>query len=241
MKNSFVLYTAYQAHIELLSMEQRGVLLTAIMAHAVDAELPEMDGMTKMAFSFIREDLDRAADKYEKTCEARRKAGCKGGRPKKEEEEKAKKANGFFEKQTKAKKPDNDNDNENENENENEKEDDSSATADELTRKRVVETWNSQLEPLGITPVGAIKVGTKRAQMLRARVKEYGLAYILDAIRTASECSYLRDVTWFNIDWFLRPNNFQKVAEGNYRDRKAQADRMSWVDSWAGGEVYDQR
>lgn len=105
MKQSFVLYTSYQEQIELLNMEQRGALFTAIMAYASDCDLPEMDGITAMAFSFIKADLDRDREKYEKTCEARREAGKMGGRPKANGY--GEKANGFFEKQTKAKKPDN--------------------------------------------------------------------------------------------------------------------------------------
>ena len=96
MKSSFVLYTAYMAQIELLNMEQRGTLLTAIMSYSAWEELPEMDSVTQMAFAFIKADLDRDAEKYQKTCDARKEAGKLGGRPK---------ANGFSEKQTKAKKP----------------------------------------------------------------------------------------------------------------------------------------
>lgn len=96
MKNSFVLYTAYMKQINLLNMEQRGILLTAIMSYSAGEELPEMDGITQMAFAFIQSDLDRDAEKYQKTCDARKEAGKMGGRPK---------ANGFSEKQTKAKKP----------------------------------------------------------------------------------------------------------------------------------------
>lgn len=123
MKESFLLYTKYAENIEMLTMEQRGILFTAIMNYAAEKELPEMDGMVKMAFSFIRSQMDLDAEKYNDVCRKRAEAGKKGGRPKKEEaEEKAngfsddtKKANGFFEKQEKAKKPDNDNDNDNEN------------------------------------------------------------------------------------------------------------------------------
>ena len=92
MKPSFVLYTSYRQQIDLLTMEQRGVLLTAIMAYVSEDEMPEMDGMTQMAFSFIRADLDKNEEKYQKTIDARREAGKKGGRPK---------ANGFSEKQKK--------------------------------------------------------------------------------------------------------------------------------------------
>ena len=103
-KNSFLLYTEYAKHIKLLSMEQRGALLTAIMAYETDEEMPEMDGMTQMAFSFIKEQLDRDSERHESTCQKRSEAGKRGGRPKANvsfEEEKtneSKKSNCFSEK-----------------------------------------------------------------------------------------------------------------------------------------------
>ena len=107
MKNSLVIYTSYQEQLSLLTMEQRGVLLTAILAYASGDDMPEMDGITCMAFAFIKADIDRDAERYEKICEARREAGKKGGRPKaKGYEEITKKANGYFEKENN---PDNDN------------------------------------------------------------------------------------------------------------------------------------
>ena len=100
---SFVMYSDYMQHLELLSMEQRGVFITAVMAYASGAELPEMDGMVKMAFSFTKAQIDRDSEQYRKTLEARREAGKQGGRPKangfSEKQKKAKKANGFSEKQ----------------------------------------------------------------------------------------------------------------------------------------------
>jgi hypothetical protein len=113
MRDSFVMYTANIDQISLLNMEQRGNLFTAIMLYAADKELPQMDGMTQMAFSFIKAQLDRDNQKYQKMIESRREAGKLGGRPKgsasSDKPEEAKKANGFFEKQTEAKKHDNDN------------------------------------------------------------------------------------------------------------------------------------
>ena len=102
-RDSFVLYTEYIEQVNLLSIEQRGVLLTAIFSYAADAELPDMDGITKMAFAFIKSRIDKDAEKYAKTIEKRKEAGKLGGRPKAngstEKQEKAKKANGFSEKQ----------------------------------------------------------------------------------------------------------------------------------------------
>jgi hypothetical protein len=125
VKNSFVIYTDYMEQVELLTMEQRGILFTSIMAYASEKELPDMDGMTKMAFSFIKATMDRDMEKYRQTVEKRKEAGKLGGRPKadgsSEKQSKAKKANGFSEKQDKAKKPDNDSVNDNDNVNVNDK------------------------------------------------------------------------------------------------------------------------
>lgn len=94
-RDSFVLYTEYMEQVNLLSIEQRGILLTAIFSYVAGAELPEMDGITKMAFAFIRSRIDKDAEKYAKTIEKRKEAGKLGDRPK---------ANGSTEKQEKAKK-----------------------------------------------------------------------------------------------------------------------------------------
>jgi len=118
-KKSFVLYTDYWDHIELLEDEQCGVLFKALIMHAAGNDLPNMDGITTMAFSFIKKQMDRDREKYEETLKKRREAGKMGGRPRLDDpkdkakkangsDNKAKKANGLSEKQSKAKKPDND-------------------------------------------------------------------------------------------------------------------------------------
>ena len=99
MKESFVIYVKYLGNIKALSMEQRGVLFTALMKYVSGQTLPEMDGITAMAFSFIKSQIDEDLRKYEEKCQKRSEAGKLGGRPKE-----AKKANGFEEKQIKAKK-----------------------------------------------------------------------------------------------------------------------------------------
>ena len=94
-KNSFVMYTEYLKHIQKMSMEQRGELFTAILCYAAGDEVPELDAAADMAFSFIRERMDRDNSVYMEKVEKRREAGKLGGRPK---------TNGFSEKQEKAKK-----------------------------------------------------------------------------------------------------------------------------------------
>lgn len=114
MKGSFILYTKYAKQIQMLNMEQRGVLFTAILNHEREEELPEMDAMTEMAFAFIKTDLEENAEKYEEKCRTNRENGQKGGRPKKTE-----KTERFSENRTQPKKADNDNEYDNDYENEN--------------------------------------------------------------------------------------------------------------------------
>ncbi len=86
-----------------MSMEQRGELFTAILCYAAGEPVLDLDAAADMAFSFIRERMDRDSAAYMEKVEKRREAGKLGGRPKangfSEKQEKAKKANGFSEKQ----------------------------------------------------------------------------------------------------------------------------------------------
>ena len=103
-KKTLLLYQEYEEHFKLLTDEQKGQLIMALFAYN-RGEKVELDGILQMAFSFMKADIDRNNAKYNEIVEARREAGRKGGRPRKQDAEKqtkAKKANGFFEKQTKA-------------------------------------------------------------------------------------------------------------------------------------------
>lgn len=79
------MYTRWKNQIERLSLERRGMLFTAIMAHQSGEEIPELDEVTEMAFGFIRDQLDADAERYKETCRKRREGGKLGGRKKKEE------------------------------------------------------------------------------------------------------------------------------------------------------------
>lgn len=114
-KKSFVLYSDYREHLELLTDEEKGRLLMALFDYNENGKNPELNGITRMAFSFIKAQMDRDAQKYAETCMRRSEAGKQGGRPSKangfsEKQTETKKANGFSEKQAKAKKADTDND-----------------------------------------------------------------------------------------------------------------------------------
>ena len=111
-KKGFIMYADLLDNIESLTMEQRGILLTAILCDQAEKNLPQMDGAVTIAFSFIKKGIDINTTKYNEICEKRKESGKKGGRPPKTENQiKAKetKINQINPNETKAKakKPDN--------------------------------------------------------------------------------------------------------------------------------------
>lgn len=84
--------------------------------------------------------------------------------------------------------------------------------------RRVVEAWNS----LGINPIMKITGSSTRGGMLRARISEYGVDAVVNAIAQINDSSFLKGQNksgWtVSFDWFVRPNNFIKVMEGRYSD-----------------------
>ena len=79
-----------------------------------------------------------------------------------------------------------------------------------------MEAWNS----LGLQQVTKVTGETIRGRMLRARIREYGLEAVLEAVEKIRKSSFLKGQNakgWaITFDWFVRPNNFPKVLEGNY-------------------------
>ena len=90
--------------------------------------------------------------------------------------------------------------------------------------RRVIEEWN-KLQDVGIAPISDIKPASKRCQMLKGRIREYGMDDLLKAMDNIRHSDFLRGENkngWMiTFDWFVKPNNFLKVLEGNYNgDRK---------------------
>ena len=94
--------------------------------------------------------------------------------------------------------------------------------------QRVVEAWNS-LSDCGIAPVSKIGSGSKRYKSLMARLREYGIDAVLEAIGKIRDSSFLQGKSggkrqWvITFDWFVLPSNFPKVLEGNYTDKAPAA------------------
>ena len=88
---------------------------------------------------------------------------------------------------------------------------------------KVMKFWNNVMKsPVAIPTIA--KMTPKRKTVVNARVKEFGINMVYNAIAKASESSFLNGGGskgfLADFDWVFRPNNFPKVLEGNYDDVK---------------------
>lgn len=84
---------------------------------------------------------------------------------------------------------------------------------------KIIEEWNSIDD--NVPNVTLIRTGSTRQRLLQARINEYGFDNVLKAIDNVKNSQYLKGyVKSFRItfDWFIKPNNFPKVLDGNYND-----------------------
>lgn len=84
--------------------------------------------------------------------------------------------------------------------------------------QRVIDAWNG----LGLSKVTKIVEGTERYKWVKKRIKDYGLEQVIKAIEDVQYSDFLLNANFFSFDWMIRPNNFPKVMEGNYINRKAE-------------------
>ena len=93
--------------------------------------------------------------------------------------------------------------------------------------RQVFEAWQS----LGIQKLRKVPdSSTNAGKMLRARIKDYGIGSVLEAVEIVRASDFLMGrVKDFQItfDWFVRPNNFLNIVNGKYdnRQKKEQGTR----------------
>ena len=93
--------------------------------------------------------------------------------------------------------------------------------------RQVVDAWQT----LGIQKLRKIPDSkTNAGKMLRARIRDYGIGSVLEAIEIVRASDFLMGrVKEFQItfDWFVRPNNFLNIVNGKYdnRDKPEQTTR----------------
>lgn len=108
--------------------------------------------------------------------------------------------------------------------------------------RRIIDEWNT-LEEFGIVPVKILT--PKREKLLKSRLRGNGVDNILVAIGNIRNSAFLQgqnNRAWtIDFTWFLKPENFAKVFEGQYSNKSANKpqsymekiqNRVSEVDNW---------
>lgn len=200
MNDSFILYTSYYAIIEGLTDEQLGQLTRAIFLYARDGEIISLEPVVRMAFAFIKDNIERNQDKYQAKCEKNRQIALERERKKREAREKAGNTNVHERSRTcenntnvHERSPyDNDNDNEYDNDSDNDvsKETDNIPSKEGLSisenpkvdpAKRakidfaaIKEYWNTKHDQSGSVMRRLTLMSDQRKGNVRSRIREYG-------------------------------------------------------------------
>lgn len=91
----------------------------------------------------------------------------------------------------------------------------------EADASRIIHSWNA----LGVSSVKSIS--NNRLALVKARIAEHGLDVFLEAIKNINESPFLLGQNkkgWvITFDWLIKPSNFTKVLEGNYKPRLTQS------------------
>lgn len=221
MNDSFILYTSYYALIEGLTDEQLGQLTRAIFLYARDGKIIQLDPVVRMAFVFIKDNIERNQDKYQAKCEKNRQIALERERKKREAREKADNTNVHERSRTcenntnvHERSPyDNDNDNEYDNDNDNDvsKETDNNIPSKEglsisenpkvdparrcakIDFAAIKEYWNTKHDQSGSAMRRLTLMSDQRKSNVRARIREYGgdVQKVYKAIDKAMESNFM--------------------------------------------------
>lgn len=88
--------------------------------------------------------------------------------------------------------------------------DDSSAEIDQA-----IGIWNQLAQRIDRPTVRSMNANRRAA--LTQLLAEHGLRHWTDAIGEVEASRWLRSKSWLSFDWLLKPANFTKTLEGNYR------------------------
>ena len=215
----FPCYHSYRKKIAKLSDEDVGRLFRCLLAYSEYGEVEELEGLESIAFDFIADDIDRAKASYEEKC-SKNRANAAG--------RKRSDTSGGESSQTKDKDKSEDKDEDEiktETEDESKTEDETKDEKNILSRtssacrdesRRAVEAWNA----LGLSQITRLSAKSTRYRLLTSRIREHGIDDVLSAIGKIRTSDFLRGQNakgWVvTFDWFIKPNNFVKVLDGNF-------------------------
>ena len=234
-KKSFIVHEQWVAMFADAPDADVGAIFKAMMRYTMTGEITDVNPMQKIILTMMIESYEEDKRKYEETCRKRKEAIEK--RWNKGVQTNTNEYNGI---QTNTKvykciQMDTDKDiNKDMNKDINkdmESDKECYSPSDSNTHKRkevntsqredvqtIVDRWNEL--PDCIAKVKTVDMNTERFKMLKERLRTYSLEDVLTAIDNIEMSPFLlgdNKSRWtIKFDWFVRPNNFPKVLEGQY-------------------------
>ena len=196
--NYFQLFIDNREQFELLSDAQAGRLMKALFAYAESGELPELedDQCLRIMFSFLRGNIDREFENYDRRCEqnranAKKKYAVASDRIQEEEKEEEK-----------------------EKEKEEEKEEEKDSLSGE---KEILESFNRLCPSLPKVN----KLTKRRRGAIKKALRDWSAQELCHAFELVSGSSFLcgEKGGWqADFDWIMQPDNLLRIMEGSYAD-----------------------
>jgi hypothetical protein len=198
MRESFVLFTSIREIVEQLTDEQKGVLFTAILDYEIDGEVNINDLAVKLAFTPIKQQLDRTNTKWDNEKQKRSEAGKKGM------------ANRWGNRDntviTRY--------------NKNNTVIPIEEPTDKTNYQEIADLYNSIC--VSYPKLKALSDARKKA--IKARLKKYTVDDIKRVFEKAEQSDFLKGGNGRNwaasFDWLLKDSNFAKVLDGNYDNKQ---------------------
>lgn len=218
-RTSFVFLLKWAEVLKGYPREVRYEVMDAIIAYAQSGALIELKPLAKMAFAFIRKEMDYYFERHEAVSVRRSEASRKrwsNPRPSSPdctltEEDEAAACNCMYNEYI------NDKDNEY-------KEEEEESSAEAVNCEGLVSFFNAEMARAGATIPRIKSLEGARRDHVKARVREHGKDALAAMIRKAAVSDFLngRNERGFTatFDWLIRPANFVKVIEGNYDNNK---------------------
>lgn len=190
-REKFTFHKDWKVSLDSLSAQHQLELYNAIVDYGINGIESAHTDVVKVAMTFVRTQIDKDNHRYENYIQRQRENGSLGGRPKKD-----KSVEPIIIEQKE------------------------NLPKETIDLDKFVAYWNDVVNGSIIPKIRTISGERKRK--LIARMRQYGKHAIYEAMEKVRNSDFLRGNTgWtnFNFDWFVKPNNFAKLIEGNYDNK----------------------
>ena len=103
--------------------------------------------------------------------------------------------------------------------------------------KSVRDAWNKT----GGKPAREFRADSRRGENLQQRIADNGIEVVLETIAKVKDIPFLLGENrrgWvITLDWFLDPDNFQKILEGQFDERWTRDDDLGGTDGTGGAKT----